>query len=53
MPYCIHCDNDLCVCPRGETREITIMIDEDTRKAIKEEALSPDFRFRYGTVRPG
>ena len=38
MPYCIICDNDLCVFPRGETREITIRIDEDTCKAIKEEA---------------
>ena len=37
MPYCIICANDLCVCPRGETREMTIMIDEDTFKAIKEE----------------
>ena len=36
MPYCIYCGNDLCVCPRGATREITIRIDEDTCKAIKE-----------------
>lgn len=39
MPHCIRCDNDPCVCPRGETQEITIRIDKDTCKGIKEEAL--------------
>ena len=39
VTYCILCDKDPCVCPLGKTREITIRIDEDTCKAIKEEAL--------------
>ena len=39
MSHCIICDSDLCVCPRGDTQEITIKIDEETCKVIKEEAL--------------
>ena len=39
MSHCIICDNDLCVCPRGDTRDITIKIDEETCKALKEEVL--------------
>ena len=50
MPYCIICDNDPCVCPKGETREITIRIDEDTCKAIKEEAAGGSVEDRAARI---
>ena len=38
MTYHIVCGSDPCVCPKGPVRELTVKIDEDTRKAIEQEA---------------
>ena len=38
MTYHVVCGNDPCVCPRGPVQELTVKIDEDTWKAIEQEA---------------
>ena len=38
MPYCIYCNQNPCVCLRGKVKTLTVEIDEDTWKAIEQEA---------------
>ena len=40
MTYCVVCGKDPCVCPRGPVQELTVKIDDDTWKAIEQEAGS-------------
>ena len=50
MTYHVVCGNDPCVCPRGPVRELTVKIDEDTWKAIKQEAGAGSVEDRAASI---